>query len=191
MSTISKDISEYLSSFENRVNEELVKLCSSYIKIDGILPSSQDVEKRWAEIAPEYMADAVPLISDYPTVSIAWAGYVGMAVAHDWDDDWSIYHDRPYTQFYGSRGFDDLDENILVNILRLPLDSQEATDIEAMMRRLSQKALTILRHENIEPQSRTAFYAYSRVLNVMYRLGASMQLLRMGYVCQKVNLPLC
>lgn len=187
----SKEMSEYLTSFENRVHTELVKLCSSYIPIDGILPSSQDVEERWAVLAPEYMADAVPQINDYPTVSIAWAGYLGMGVAHDWDSDWEMLHDRPYIDFYGEHGFDDLDENILSNILELSLDSPEAADIEAMMRRLAQKALTLLRHENIEPQSRIAFYAYSRVLKIIYCLGASMELLRLGYVCQKVNLPLC
>lgn len=191
MSNLSKDITEYLNTFEEKVNRELINLCSSYIKIDGILPSSQDVEKRWAVLAPEYMADAVPQINDYPTVSIAWAGYLGMAVAHDWDDDWEMYNDRPYKDYYGEQGFDDLDENVISNILHIPLDSPEAADIEAMMRRLSQQALSILRHENIEPQSRTAFYAYSRVLNAIYRLGASMELLRLGYVCQKVNLPLC
>lgn len=191
MSNLPKDISDYLSSFEEKVNSELINLCSSYITIDGLLPSSQDVEQRWAALAPEYMVDAVPLISEYPTVSIAWAGYLGMGVAHDWDEDWEEYHNRPYKEFYGSAGFDDLDENVVENILGLPIDSQEAADIEAMMRRLAQHALSMLRHENIEPQSRTAFYAYSRVLNVMYRLGANIELLRLGYVCKKVNLPLC
>lgn len=191
MSTQSQDLSEYLSSFEKKVKTELTELYSSYISVDGILPSSQDVEKRWVGLVPEYMADAVPLISEYPTVSIAWAGYLGMGVAHDWDEDWDLYHNRPYKEFYGVQGFDDLDENILANILHIETHSQEAADIEAMMRRLAQKALTMLRRENIEPQSRTAFYAYSRVLNVMYSLGASIELLRLGYVCQKVNFPLC
>lgn len=191
MSNIPKEITDYLAHFENKINSELVKLCSSYLAVDGILPSSQDVEQRWSVLIPEYMADAVPLISEYPTVSIAWAGYLGMAVAHDWDDDWELYRERSYQEYYGKRGFDDLDENIIENVLHLPLDSPEAADIEAMMRRLAQKALTLMRHENIEPQSRTAFYAYSRILNVMFRLGASMELLRLGYVCQKINLPLC
>lgn len=189
--SLQNDISEYLNSFEEKVNDELVKLCSSYISIDGILPSSQDVEQRWATLAPEYMADAVPLIGEYPMVSIAWAGYLGMGVAHDWDENWEMLSDRPYKKFYGEQGFDDLDENVMYSILKLSPDSQEVADIEAMMQRLSQKALTILRHENIEPQSRTAFYAYSRVLGIMFRLGASMELLRLGYVCQKVNLPIC
>lgn len=191
MSTLPKEVSDYLVHFENKVNTELVKLFKSYVKVDGVLPSSQDVEKRWPDIAPEYMVDAVPLISDYPMVSIAWAGYLGMAVAHDWDDDWELLKGRPYKEFYGKQGFDDLDENVVEHILHLPLDSPQAADIEAMMRRLAQQALTLMRREKIEPQSRAAFYAYSRVLTIMFRLGASMELLRLGYVCQKVNMPLC
>lgn len=189
--SIQQELSEYLSSFEEKLSAELQSVFSSYITVDGIMPSSQDVMQRWTELIPEYMADAIPQINEYPTVAIAWAGYLGMAVAHDWDDDWELYHDRPYKEFYGEQGFDDLDEHIVEHILHLPLDGQEAADIEAMMRRLAQKALTMLRRENVEPQSRTAFYAYSRVLNTMFRLGASMELMRLGYVCQKVNLPLC
>ena len=83
-----------------------------------------------------------------------------------------------------------MDENILYNILQLAPESKDCVDIEAMMRRLAQKALTLMRHENIEPQSPMAFYAYTRVVKIMFRIGASLELLRLGYACQKVNLPL-
>ncbi len=182
---------EYLDSFEKKVYSEILKLCTSYVAIDGILPTSQDIEEHWNILAPEYLHDSIPQINDYPTVSIAWAGYLGMAVANDWDNNWEVYKDRPYKEFHGAQGFDDMDENILYNILGVFSDSQEAKDIEDMMRRLAQQALTLLRRECIEPQSPTAFYAYTRVVNVMYRIGASLELLRLGYVCQKVNLPLC
>lgn len=188
---INENIKLYLDSFENRVNGELVRLFAAHKPVDGILPSSQDVEERWKVLAPEYMADAVPQISDYPVVSIAWAGYLGMAVANDWDTNWEMYNNRPYKEYYGACGFDDMDEHIVQNILGFSLDSKEAKEIEAMMRRLSQLALTLIRRENIEPQSRTAFYIYSKTVAIMFRLGASMELLRLGYVCKKVDLPLC
>lgn len=181
----------YLTSFESRVSGELIRLFTAYKPIDGILPSSQDVDERWKAIAPEYMADAVPQINDYPVVSIAWAGYLGMAVANDWDNDWEVYKQRPYKEYYGACGFDDMDEHIVEKILGLSLDSPEAKEIEAMMRRLSQLALTLIRRENIEPQSRVAFYIYSKVVAIMFRIGASMELLRLGYVCRKADLPLC
>lgn len=185
------EMNTYLDTFENKVYKELVKLCGSYIAIDGLMPSSQDVEERWKMLAPEYLHDAIPQISDYPTVSIAWAGYLGMAVANDWDTNWELLSNRPYKEFYGVQGFDDMDENILFNIMSLAPSSQEAKDAEAMMRRLAQQALSLLRHERIEPQSPLAFYAYTRVVNVMYRIGASIELMRLGYTCRKVNLPLC
>ena len=184
------DNSAYLESFEQKVHSELLSLCTSYIPVTAVLPSSQDVEERWNELAPEYLHDAIPQISDYPTVSIAWAGYLGMAVANDWDKEWETLKERPYKDFYGAQGFDDMDENILYNILQLAPESKDCVDIEAMMRRLAQKALTLMRHENIEPQSPMAFYAYTRVVKIMFRIGASLELLRLGYVCQKVNLPL-
>lgn len=188
---MDENLKLYIETFERKVNNELVKIFASYKPIDGIPPSSQDVEDRWKAIAPEYMVDAIPQINDYPMVSLAWAGYIGMAVANDWDTNWDMYNDRPYKEFYGEQGFDDLDENIVQRILKLSLDSPEAKEIEEMMRRLAQQALSLIRRENIEPQSRTAFYIYSKVVNIIYRLGASMELLRLGYVCQKVNLPLC
>lgn len=180
----------YLDSFEKKVYDELAKLVGSYIALNTPLPSSQDIEERWDTLAPEYLHDAIPQINDYPTASIAWAGYLGVAVANDWDNDWEALKNRPYKEFYGSEGFDDMDENILFNILKLAPESQDATDIEAMMQRLARQALTLLRRENIEPQSPSAFYAYTRVLKTMFRIGAGLELLRLGYVCQKVDLPL-
>ncbi len=180
----------YLDTFEEKLRSELVKLCRSYMNVDGVMPSSQDVEERWNTLAPEYLHDAVPQISDYPTVSIAWAGYLGMAVANDWDSNWEELKERPYSDYYGAEGFDDMDENIMHNILGFLPSSQDEKDAEAMMRRLAQLALTLLHRENIEPQSRSAFYAYTRVVKCMFCIGAALELMRLGYVCQKVNMPL-
>ena len=43
MATLPKEVSDYLAHFESKVNAELVKLLKSYVKVDGVLPSSQDV----------------------------------------------------------------------------------------------------------------------------------------------------
>lgn len=184
-------LSDYLQSFENKLLTELTHLCSQYIKFSDALPAAQDVEERWNTLLPEYLADAVPQISDYPTVSLAWAGYIGMAVAHDWDSDWETLKERPYKEFYGPQGFDDMDEYIVQEILGIPLLSQEAEELEAMMRRLASQALTLIRRENIEPQSPAAFYAYTKAINVIFRIGAGVELLRLGYKYEKVNIPVC
>lgn len=179
----------YLENFENCLMNELLKLCTQYKALEGTLLSTEDIDARWHDYAPEYVADAVPNIADYPTVAIAWAGYVGMAVAHLWDSDWESHCKDGYKSLYGHAGFDDMDENIVSNVIGFHLESQEAKNIEQMMRRLGETALTLIRRENIEPQSPMAFHAYARAIKVMYRIGAAIELKRLGYKFEQVNLP--
>ena len=180
---------EYLDSFEKKVYSEILKLCTSYVAIDGILPTSQDIEEHWNILAPEYLHDSIPQINDYPTVSIAWAGYLGMAVACQWDGDWASHKNNEYKSYYGELGFDDMDEHIVRDIIGFHLESQEAKKIEDMMRRLGETALTLIRRERIEPQSPMAFHVYARVVKVMFKIGAAIELKRLGYKFEQVNLP--
>lgn len=179
----------YLENFESRITDELLRQCKQYGVLDGTLLSTEDIDARWQAFAPEYMADAVPNIASYPTVAIVWAGYVGMAVAHLWDDDWASHCNDEYSSFYGPAGFDDMDENIVQNILGFHLESREAKSIEDMMRRLGETALTLIRRENIEPQSPMAFHVYARVVKVLFRIGAAIELKRLGYKFEQVNMP--
>ena len=179
----------YLENFESRMTDEMLRLCKQYGVLDGTLLATDDIDARWHDIAPEYVADAVPNIAGYPTVAIAWAGYVGMAVAHYWDSDWAAHCKDSYKSLYGSAGFDDMDENIVQNVIGFHLESKEAKGIEEMMRRLGEAALTLIRRENIEPQSPMAFHAYARAIKVMYRIGAAIELKRLGYKFEQVNLP--
>ena len=179
----------YLENFESRVTDELLRMCKQYGQLDGTLLAADDIDARWNDFAPEYMADAVPNIASYPTVAIAWAGYIGMGVAHLWDGDWTAHCKDDYKSFYGEQGFDDMDEHIVRDIIGFHLQSQEAAKIEEMMRRLGETALTLIRRERIEPQSPMAFHVYARVVKVMYRLGAAIELKRLGYKFEQVNLP--
>ena len=179
----------YLENFESRVTDELLRMCKQYGQLDGTLLATDDIDARWNDFAPEYMADAVPNIASYPTVAIAWAGYIGMGDAHLWDGDWTAHCKDDYKSFYGEQGFDDMDEHIVRDIIGFHLQSQEAAKIEEMMRRLGETALTLIRCERIEPQSPMAFHVYARVVKVMYRLGAAIELKRLGYKFEQVNLP--
>ena len=179
----------YLENFESRVTDELLRLCKQYGVLDGTLLATDDISDRWNEMAPEYMADAVPNIADYPTVAIAWAGYLGMAVACQWDGDWASHKNNEYKSYYGELGFDDMDEHIVRDIIGFHLESQEAKKIEDMMRRLGETALTLIRRERIEPQSPMAFHVYARVVKVMFKIGAAIELKRLGYKFEQVNLP--
>ena len=123
---------EYLDKFENNLTNELLRLCTSYKMLEGTLLATDDIDGEWQRFAPEYIADAVKEISSYPTVSVAWAAYIGMAVAAQWDSNWEAQKTIEYKHYYGSQGFDDLDEHILFDLLKMPADSKEAKDTEEM-----------------------------------------------------------
>ncbi len=179
---------EYFDTFENNLLKELLRLCTSHKMLEGTLLASEDIDERWKEYAPEYMADAVPQVNSFPAAAIAWAGYIGMAVAHRWDEDWSSYATEPYEKLHGEQGFDDMDEHIVKHILNLPLEAEEAKKIEDMMRRCANTAITYIRREEVEAQSTKAFYIFARTTRVLFRIGAAMELHRLGYKFEKVDM---
>ena len=179
---------EYLNRFESKLQEELLRLCTSYKMLDGVLLETDDINEHWHTLAPEYVADAVNEIADYPVVSVAWAAYLGMAVAYAWDVDWPTFQKAPYQAYYGDQGFDDMDEHIVRDLLGIALDSEEAGDIEKMLRRCGETTVSLIRYENIEPQSPMAFHVYARAVKTMFRIGAAIELYRLGYKFQKVDM---
>ena len=184
--TIRKD---YLENFEHRVENELLRVCTSEGMLNGTLLSSEDIDEHWNKLAPEYMADAVPQVKDYPTVSVAWAAYLGMAIACGWDTDWELCKQDPYQSYYGKQGFDDMDEHIVYDMLGLLENGYEARSIENIIRRCGETAVSLIRHEQIEPQSTMAFHVFARACRVMFRIGAAIELKRLGYKFEKMDLP--
>lgn len=178
--------SQYYDEYEEHLQIELLKLCTSHGMLEGTLLSSDDIDERWNDYASHYMADSVSQINTFPAAAIAWAGYVGMAVAHRWDEDWEQYSNEEYGALHGERGFDDMDEHIVQNILGLTLESEEATKIEDMMRSCAHLAMTLIRREQVEGQSTKAFYIFARTAKVLYRIGAALELRRLGYRFEKV-----
>lgn len=174
----------YYDVFEKNLRNELICVCTVANELAGNLLRSDDIDAKWKELAPDYMADAMKLITDYPTVSVAWAGYMGMAIAKWWDQGWAVFGAWPYSKLLGKRGFDDMDEHIVRNILGIKLDTPEAEKTEELMRRCATTAIGFIRHENIEPQSIRAFYVYTRAVKVMYEIGAAVELKRLGYKWQ-------
>ena len=179
---------KYYEAYEENLQRELVKMCTNLGMLDGQLLNSEDIDLKWKEWAPEYIAEALPEVNAYPEFAIACAGYVGMAVAQWWDEDWGRHHGADYALLHGSRGFDDMDEHIVSSILGLRLDSSEAKQIMNILLCCAQKAVTFIRHEHIEAQTVKAFHIFARTVKVMYRTGAAIQLRRLGYRFHKVNL---
>jgi hypothetical protein len=153
--------------------------------LDGELLASEDIDQKWKEWAPDYIAEALPEVNSYPEFAIACAGYAGMAVAQWWDCDWERYAAEPYETLHGERGFDDMDEHIVRDILGIALDTPEATKIEDVMRSCAHSAMNIIRREDTEAQTTKAFYLFARTTRVMFRIGAAIRLKQLGYKFEK------
>ena len=179
---------QYLIRLEEKMQNELLRLCTDRGALKGVLLATEDIDEHWKILAPEYMADVVPEIAKYPTVSVSWAAYLGMAVAYGWDADWETYLKMPYQSYYGEQGFDDMDEHIVRDLLRLPLDSRTAKELEATIRSCGEKAVDLIRFEQVPPQSELAFHVFARTCKSMFRIGAAIQLKRMGYNFEKVKM---
>lgn len=180
---------DYFDKYEEKLTDVLVQLCTGLGVMNGQLLAAEELEEKWKEIAPEYMVDAVPQIQDYPTVSVAWAGYLGMGLAVLWDKEWSKYKDDPdlYKFFVRPRGFDCMDEFIVEELLGLGLESKEFTEIEGVIRSCARTAVGMIRKENIEPQSPDAFYVFARSVKILFKVGVSIALKRLGYKYEKVT----
>ncbi|MEG1587525.1 MAG: hypothetical protein RR346_11710 [Bacteroidales bacterium] len=183
------DKKEYFLKYMSNLTDLLVSQCTQKGFLNGHLLVAEELEDKWNEMAPEYMVHAVPEIQAYPTVAIAWAGYIGMGMAKLWDTDWDKYKDRTdlYQDFAGPRGFDALDEHVAEDMLGLKLDSPEYKAIEDLMRSCAQTVLTMIRREDIEPQSADAFHIFAYSVKVMFLLGVSIELKQLGYKYEKMN----
>ena len=161
---------QFYDNFEKALEQDMLKVCTSAGMLDGVMLASDDIDQKWNDYANSYMADAIEQINEYPEVAIAWSLYMGMAVAQWWDVDWLQNKDNEYLKFYGPHGFDDMDDI-------------EEPDSGMIM----QRAISMIRKENIEFGSVKAFYVLSRTVKVMYRIGAALQLKRLGYKFEKLG----
>ena len=185
---IMEENAKYYETYEENLLREMLRMCTSLGMLDGDLLRSDDIDQKWKEWAPEYIAEALPEVNQYPEFAIACAGYAGMAAAQWWDEDWGRHHGAKYETLHGPRGFDDMDEFIVRNILDLALDSTDAKQIMNILLCCAQKATTFIQHEHIEAQTVKAFHIFARTVQVMYRIGAALQLKRLGYKFHKVDL---
>ena len=179
---------KYFETYEENLLQEMLRVCTSLGMLDGALLNSEVIDLKWKEWAPEYIAESLPEVNSYPEFAIGCAGYAGMAVAQWWDTDWGRNHSMKYESLHGPRGFDDMDEHIVQNILGLSLDSVEAKQIVNILLCCAQKAVDMIRHEQIEHQTVKAFHIFARTVKVMFRIGAALQLKRLGYKFHKVDL---
>lgn len=171
----------YLDNYEKILQDGLLKICQGQGLLGDDVLECPDVNGKWDEFIKDYVADAVENFNDYPQTAIAWAGFLGLAVACHWDKGWKKHSADSYKDYYGERGFDDMDEHILRDILGLPLESDEAKKISDTLSSCALATLGLIRHEGIEPQTSQGFFILVRSYSVLYRIGAAIELKRLRY----------
>lgn len=149
--------------------------------VDERLPECPDVEAKWPSVAEAYLPDGVREFADYPVASLGWMMFVGMAVAKYWDVDWTRYAatDDLYTPMRDKRGFDNLDEYIMDEVLDVHGDAAES--LQNLVGDCAERTKRAIFALNIEPGTVEAFKAYVTGLQCMYQMGMAMQLKSMGY----------
>ena len=180
---------ELLARYEEQLRTTLTKHLTDLKALDGQVLEVAELNDKWKTSAPSYMADAVPEIVKYPLVAIAWAMYEGMGAAVLWDKEWNRYENVEdlHKMFTEPRGFDCMDEYITEILLCQPLGSAEAERLEEMIRSTAERAHSLIRKEQVEAQSIMAFHVFARTTKVMFEMGVSVALKRMGYNYVKVN----
>lgn len=174
-------------TIEDIIRQNLYQFLLSMKEIDERLPECIDVEEKWEEVAKSYIPDGIKEFNEYPTASLGWMMYIGMAVAMFWDAEWEIYSkiDDLYAYMRDKRGYDSMDEYIREEVLLL--SGVEYTALEKLIGECSSRVYNLLRHQNIEPGTREAFKAYVSCLHQLYLFGVAMQLKRMGYHMEKIG----
>ena len=175
-----------MENFEEQLRNDLHQFLQTLQEVDERLPECPDVEEKWEAIAKAYIPDGIREFTDYPSVSLGWMMYIGMAVAKMWDTEWTIYSkiEDLYVYMRDKRGYDAMDEYIREEVLLLEGEAYGA--LEKLVGECASRIYNALRRQNIEPGTKDAFNGYVACLHQLYLFGAAIQLKRMGYRMTKM-----
>jgi hypothetical protein len=176
-----------MEKFEEQLRNDLHLFLQSLNEVDERLPECPDVEEKWEEIAKAYLPDGIREFQSYPSASLGWMMYIGLAVAKMWDTEWEIYSkvENLYAYIRDKRGYDAMDEYIREEVLLLRGD--DYTALEKLTGECAQRVYNALMHQRLEPGTKEAFNGYVSCLHQLYLMGAAVQLKRMGYRMTKVQ----
>ena len=169
-----------MDDFAQKLHKNLRTYLISMGKLDTRMPECPDVEDMWETIAEAYLPDGVREFQTYPFVSLGWMMFIGMALAAYWDEDWAS-HNTPslYEELRNARGYDELDEYILEDVLHLSPEAQST--MSQLVSECATLIHALLRREPIEPGTPEAFHAYVACLKELYLAGMGVQFRAMGY----------
>lgn len=182
-----KSASEIAQEFENKVREDLFGYLQREGQIDEHIPECIDVEECWPEIGRAYLPDGVREYGKYPTVSLGWMMFIGIAMAYYWDADWEKYSRERnfYETLRDMRGYDELDDAVVYDVLKY---EGEAANMEsAVVADCASRVYNLLRHAPVEPGTDAAFGCYVAALHQLYLAGTAMELKTLGYKMTKLG----
>ena len=172
--------------FEEELRKDLHQFLLTMREVDERLPECPDVEEKWEEIAKSYIPDGIREFQDYPSASLGWMMYIGMAVAKMWDTEWEIYSkiEDLYAYMRDKRGYDAMDEYVREEVL---FRDDDYVVLERLVGECASRVYNALMHQRFEPGTKEAFNGYVACLHQLYLMGAAMQLNRMGYHMTKMS----
>ena len=83
-----------MENSEEQLHNDLHQYLMGLKEVDEGLPKCPDVEGKWEEIAKAYVPDGIREFQNYPSASLGWMMYIGMAVAKMWDTEWEVMEQR-------------------------------------------------------------------------------------------------
>lgn len=182
------------TDYFNRYSEQLTGVLLQGCVREGYgtkkLLQVEELEDKWQSMAPSYLIEALANFRDYPSVSLAWAGYLGMGLTNMWDSDLDRLQamDDCYSYFANQRGFDFMDEFVMEACFGLVKESEEYKKLVNLWQMLAESALSMMRKENVSPQSGDAYLLLAHTTRTFYIIGISVALSMMGYSNQKISI---
>ena len=80
-----------MEQFEDQLHQDLHQFLLSIEEVDKHLPECIDVEEKWEDMARAYIPDGIREFNSFPSASLGWMMYLGMAVAQLWDLEWATF----------------------------------------------------------------------------------------------------
>lgn len=176
-----------IEEVEELFRKDLHKYLMSVGTVDERLPEAPDIEELWQKVGESYLPDGMREFAEYPTVSLGWMMFVGMAITKYWDADWELYSkvDDIYKYLRDQRDFDHLDDYVCESVLLL--SEEEHEKMAKVVGECASRTYSMLYHQHLEPGTPEAFQAYVSALHQMYLMGMAMELRRLGYHMTALN----
>ncbi|MBD5203724.1 MAG: hypothetical protein HDS82_02470 [Bacteroidales bacterium] len=175
--------------FEKQTLGDLHRFLASIGKMDKVMAETADIQDLWPGVLEAYLPDGVREFEKYPVVSLGWIMFVGMAMAKYWDTDWEKYAKEGgaaiYTRLRDAKGYDNMDEYILKEVLGL--DEKQEEEASKIVGECASRTLSALHRANIEAGTEAAANAYIGGLRALYTAGAAMELNALGYHMQAMG----